>query len=747
MVSTPLSQKALLHLAAHNLLEFALSGQVDALEKAWQASLDSPADIAVYCQTIEALCNRDMAAKVLHLANALIDVLEKGGRPGDAATVATTVVRMGAHNESLTKRLFALLEAAHGQEDWYPVVKELAQLREDNLSPKVFEAFDAIRRYTKGNVLYHRSGWGEGVVEEFRALTRELVVNFVTGRRTLPLQSALDSLVPLASDDLRAMRLVAMDQLHKLAEEQPAVLIRKAAKVYRGRISSGELKEMLSPSVLPTSRWASWWKKAKAAAESDPWLQVEGNATRPTFVLRKNPVSFADEARAAIRRGNDLGGELAVLLSYLQRAPDEAARVSVLDLVAERVEGAVKSADPKKNHAHILDGLLMLEERGRQGAVPAAQELRNLLVDAAGEFHPEHLERLATQGSREHAIQLLEAALGENWVDRCVSALPRFPSNVLEPLVALLQGKGHAERMLRIWNEVAPYPRRFPTLTYLLGKLYAEGAFAKAEHAPDEISAARVMLHLVRVLSAERKGNVEKGRLVARLITLLAGRKSFVAKVLETVDKENMAAYLGICERGGEDFPQEISDMVLRAVAKRFPELTAVAEKPFWDTDRIFVTQEGLRRRREEYRRLVDEKIPENSKAIGNAAALGDLSENSEWESAMEEQRNLTTRAAMMDQELRKARLLEDQQVPDGIVAPGTRFTVTNLLDGTSHEYRMLGPWDMTDDHVINYLAPMGRALLGRSIGEVVNLEGPRGPQEVRIERIEKLTRTQIPTG
>ena len=76
---------------------------------------------------------------------------------------------------------------------------------------------------------------------------------------------------------------------------------------------------------------------------------------------------------------------------------------------------------------------------------------------------------------------------------------------------------------------------------------------------------------------------------------------------------------------------------------------------------------------------MVENKIPDNSRAIGAAAALGDLSENSEWESAMEEQRNLTTRATTMDQELRKARLIEDQELPEGKVAPGDGVGETGL--------------------------------------------------------------------
>src|SRR5690606_33104904 len=127
------------------------------------------------------------------------------------------------------------------------------------------------------------------------------------------------------------------------------------------------------------------------------------------------------------------------------------------------------------------------------------------------------------------------------------------------------------------------------------------------------------------------------------------------------------------------------------------------------------------------HRVLVDEKIPANAEAIGNAAALGDLSENSEWEAAMEEQRTLTGRAEEMSRDIRKARLIEDQDVPDDVVAPGTQVTFTHLDDGSVTTYRILGPWDAVEEGVLNYKAPRAKALLGLKAGQQSAIEEPEG--------------------
>ena len=60
-----------------------------------------------------------------------------------------------------------------------------------------------------------------------------------------------------------------------------------------------------------------------------------------------------------------------------------------------------------------------------------------------------------------------------------------------------------------------------------------------------------------------------------------------------------------------------------------------------------------------------------------------------------------------MDTELRMARLIEDAEFDGSVVAPGTRFTFTDLDNDTRTTYRLLGPWDCTEDDILNYRAPI----------------------------------------
>ena len=105
----------------------------------------------------------------------------------------------------------------------------------------------------------------------------------------------------------------------------------------------------------------------------------------------------------------------------------------------------------------------------------------------------------------------------------------------------------------------------------------------------------------------------------------------------------------------------------------------------------------------------------------------------------MEEQRNLTGRAQDMDGELRKARLIEDQEIPVGVVAPGTRVTFQVMGSSEHQSWSVLGPWDAIEDDIVSYRAPLAKDLLGRKVGDKAQIQDPRGPRDIRIEKIERL--------
>jgi transcription elongation GreA/GreB family factor len=145
--------------------------------------------------------------------------------------------------------------------------------------------------------------------------------------------------------------------------------------------------------------------------------------------------------------------------------------------------------------------------------------------------------------------------------------------------------------------------------------------------------------------------------------------------------------------------------------------------EPWEDPEVLWTTPGGLQRKTEERDHLVNVTMRENARRIGEAAAHGDLSENSEYRFALEERDLLRARLAQINGELAKARTLESHQVPTEHVGVGSQVMLRNLADGAQRVMTFLGPFDVDVDRgVYSYLAPVAQRLMGSDVGRRVTL-------------------------
>ena len=144
---------------------------------------------------------------------------------------------------------------------------------------------------------------------------------------------------------------------------------------------------------------------------------------------------------------------------------------------------------------------------------------------------------------------------------------------------------------------------------------------------------------------------------------------------------------------------------------------------PWLDETTLYTTTEGLRSQEAELKDLIENQIPANSRAIGEAAELGDLSENSEWKYAVEERTKLQGRQAKIQDDLTKARVMHPEEVSVDIVNIGTKVTLKRATDGGQLDVSILGPWD-TDlpRRRYSYQTAMAQTLLGKTVGATVTL-------------------------
>jgi transcription elongation factor GreA len=160
---------------------------------------------------------------------------------------------------------------------------------------------------------------------------------------------------------------------------------------------------------------------------------------------------------------------------------------------------------------------------------------------------------------------------------------------------------------------------------------------------------------------------------------------------------------------------------------------------PAADDKTILVTKEGLKKLTEELDQLKNVKRREVAERIKEAISYGDLSENSEYEEAKNEQAFVEGRIIELEEKVKFAKIItEKHQVAS--VQLGTKVVVRNLSkrNAQTEEYTIVGSTEADPlSHKISNESPVGRALLDRKAGEKVKVQIPAGAVEYEILKLE----------
>jgi transcription elongation factor GreA len=151
----------------------------------------------------------------------------------------------------------------------------------------------------------------------------------------------------------------------------------------------------------------------------------------------------------------------------------------------------------------------------------------------------------------------------------------------------------------------------------------------------------------------------------------------------------------------------------------------------------IPMTREGYNRIRAEVARLEDEEMPKIAEKIAIARAEGDLSENAEYHAQRDSQGMLQARINKMKSDLAHATIIDPSKIPTDQVAFGATVVVRDLDIDDQEEFTLVGGGD-EDYDAGRYLitSPIGQGLLGKRVGEKVEIPVPRGVLKYEIIEI-----------
>ncbi len=141
-----------------------------------------------------------------------------------------------------------------------------------------------------------------------------------------------------------------------------------------------------------------------------------------------------------------------------------------------------------------------------------------------------------------------------------------------------------------------------------------------------------------------------------------------------------------------------------------------------------YYTAEGLKKLREELNYLRDVERPKASQAIAEARDKGDLSENAEYDAAKEAQGMLEMKISKMEETLSNARLIDESQFDNSKVLVLSIVKIRNQTNGKEMTYTLVadGEADLAAGK-ISVNSPIGKGLLGKTVGDVADIQVPNG--------------------
>lgn len=155
-------------------------------------------------------------------------------------------------------------------------------------------------------------------------------------------------------------------------------------------------------------------------------------------------------------------------------------------------------------------------------------------------------------------------------------------------------------------------------------------------------------------------------------------------------------------------------------------------------TQKIPMTKEGYEKLKQELDRIMKVERPKNIRDIEEARAHGDLSENAEYHAAKERQGHLDAKKRELEHKLANSQIIDISKLSNEKVVFGATVTLADTESGNIKKYTLIGQEEADlKKGKISIQSPVGKALIGHKVGDVVTIKTPAKTVEYEIQEIE----------
>jgi transcription elongation factor GreA len=678
------------------------TGDAGAIEGEWlarlEAGLGDGAELAEALRQLRGAGKRTMAATLLELA---ADQAYADGAWAARERFLAELIRLGIGDGEQWRS--ALEECVRQVWTGKPSLDKMLDQFPLRGARKPLDALENLENWLEHDVggVFAMAGRGAGRVVEANPKLGTLRLDFEREKRVpMPIEAAQRFLTPLPSGHFLRRRLEDKATLAQEAIDDPAAALAAMLESFATPMSVSEIKAAFA-GVVSEEQWAGWWSKARKL----PRLVSAGSGSRISYRLAGG-AGAEEEIRVEF-----IGAALEQKVELARRhgtRSKELAGIFAVELAAAAVA-------PGAQPANAWEGLALARRLG----APAAEvdRVQHALVARIGAR--ELLALLADPQQREAVLDLVREMPEQDWPSIWGEWIEHESHpRVLSHLAGALVEAGKAKETQAFLDRVFVNPTKAPAAFVWACEL--DGALASL------VEDKRGGALLVRIVElAERK---EFTALRNRLKELLSAGGLAGRIVQDRLTADQARRIVQVLDRPGELIEER--NWLRRAAVARFPELRQVAAP-----DVVPALASTVTRIQGELRDLLEKQIPETVKAIQVAKEHGDLSENFEYHAARARQEFLSARAANLQADLGRVRVIDPATVDFSRVRVGTRVWLRAADSQEELALVILGPYEAEPQRgILSHGSEAAQGLLERAPGDAVGFDGRRWTVE-RIER------------
>ena len=547
--------------------------------------------------------------------------------------------------------------------------------------PKLIKTLDKLVIFREGTLVKHRSGWGIGKVLSIHAEQMEMIVDLQQRpHHRIDVLAAADCLLTLDRENFEAMLVFDRGRLREEAEKWPLRLIHRVIAFIGEATNAREIKLQLCPQIVDQNQWSKWWTQTRKLMLNDPYIEASpGSHAR--YVLREKPVQWEDEINATFQDTKALERP-ALVLDYLKNSAEK----KNLDYFAVELDKLSRHYLKRRQPWYALECYLVIQECLSKGAALEHSPVTPAEIFAGSAVEVYSKLRLSALASSTLDIFLQQQP---RWLELLQEIFKKSSDLGRDTMFRYLTRQDLSNKVLPgICQTIIDNSLADPDALIWMGRQIFQERIGSEHGVPGMIDLLKLLLHTGSTLKSLRQLDALKK--INRLFALGLIKK--IAPLLDKTTAPEIYRMIRTANWLGDSFRQALQ----AEIQEKFPDI-------FQKVTPIYTTETGLAKYERELQEILNKKLPEISRAIGEALQHGDISENAELDAARELEAQTMRRIEEMQNNISRAEIVDSETIDSTRVGVGCKVT---LADATGQEvaYTILGPWDVGSRQQNNFL-------------------------------------------